>query len=152
MTNIAEVVPDVVTIDELAEWYASRLPQFQALASAMRKAERRLTEYVRDMGPLATASGRLEITPDGFDYDEDAIAEAFPAVLKHRVVTLQFDTVEKAERALSLVYEEVPDVGLVATKTSIDKLACARIERAGGQAGERMKALRRPRGRLGVTR
>jgi hypothetical protein len=105
-------------------------------------------EAVRDGGPLITSSGRLTLQAGGYEYPSD-IAREFPG-LGHHVVTAMVDTLEQAERALSLISEEIPSAEL-SHELKVDGRAAARLIHQGGEAAKRLLDLRVPKGRLTVA-
>jgi hypothetical protein len=142
-----ETRPDAETasIAELAEYWADHEAELRALASWLYRARRRLSDAVRDNGPLITSSGRLTLAAAGYEYPPEIAAE-FPGLGRH-VVTALVDTIEQAERILSLVTEEVPSAD-VAHELKVDGRAAARLVNQGGAAAKRILDLRLPKGRL----
>ena len=144
-----ELPPDSATIEELAAFWAAHEAELRQLSSWLYRARRRLSDAVRDGGPLITDSGRLGLEAAGYEYPPE-IAQEFPG-LGHHVVTAIVDTVEEAERILSLVTEEVPSAQVL-HDLKVDGRAAARLVNQGGEAAKRILDLRVAKGRLKVDR
>lgn len=130
------------TIEELAEYWAANAKQirkYDAWSSAVR---RRLSQVVKDGGPILTGSGRISVESSGYDYP-DEIAMEFPGLGSH-VLTVTVDTLEKAERILDLVTEEVPSAD-VAHSLKVDGRSAASLINQGGEAAKRLLDLRQPK-------
>ena len=135
----------------LAEEYAARFDELKATRSWAFQIERTLRAYVRERGPIRLADGSVcEIIPDGFDWDEAAVAESFPDLITHARAELT-GPVESILRAISLVEEETPDVER-AVSMVLDKQGANRVLREKGAAAAKLEACRSPRGRLGLRR
>ena len=134
-------------MEELAEYWAAHEAELRQLSSWLYRVRRRLSDAVRDGGPLITGSGRLGLEAAGYEYPSD-IAQEFPGLGSH-VVSAVVDTVEQAERILSLVTEEVPTAE-VAHELKVDGRAAARLVNQGGEAARRILDLRVAKGRLKV--
>jgi hypothetical protein len=109
---------------------------------------KRLTDWIRESGPVRTASGLLEILPDGWDYDADVIRDVMPVLLTGGAVTFK-GTQSDVERAISLVTEEIPTLAYSLT-WDVDKKAFAAVVKAGGEAAEKILPARKPKGKLGT--
>jgi len=138
---------DTAPIEELAEYWAEHQDQLREYASWLYRVRRRLTDAVKDGGPIITARGRLGLEAAGYEYPAE-IAQEFPG-LGHHVVTAVVDTVEQAERILDLVTEEVPSAE-VAHTLKVDGRAASRLIQQGGTAAKRLLDLRVAKGRLSV--
>jgi hypothetical protein len=134
-------------VEELAEYWAAHEAELRRLSGWLYRARRRLSDAVRDGGPLITSSGRLGLEAAGYDYPPD-IAQEFPG-LGHHVISAVVDTLEQAERILSLVSEEVPSAQ-VSHDLKVDGRAAARLVNQGGEAAKRILDLRVAKGRLKV--
>jgi len=139
--------PDTATVEELAEYWAAHEAELRELSSWMYRVRRRLSDAVRDGGPIITGSGRLGLEAAGYEYPAE-IAQEFPGLGRH-CVTAVVDTVEQAERILDLVSEEVPTAE-VAHELKVDGRAASRLVQQGGTAAKRILDLRVPKGRLAV--
>ena len=80
-------LPSDSSLEELAQWWAEHFAEIKQLRSFLYQTSRRLTEYVREGGPIRTPSGLLEITPQGWIWDAEKIREAMPALLTGGSVT-----------------------------------------------------------------
>jgi hypothetical protein len=138
---------DTASVEELAEYWAAHEAELRRLSSWLYRARRRLSDAVRDGGPLITSSGRLGLEAAGYEYPPD-IAQEFPG-LGHHVVSAVVDTKEQAERILSLIGEEVPSAQ-VSHDLKVDGRAAARLVNQGGEAAKRILDLRVAKGRLKV--
>jgi len=143
-----DLPPDSATVEELAEYWAAHQEELRAISSWLYRARRRLSEAVRDGGPIITGSGRLSLEAGGYEYPSD-IAREFPGLGRH-VVSALVDTLEQAERVLSLISEEVPAAEL-SHELKVDGRAAARLVHQGGDAAKRILDLRIPKGRLTVA-
>lgn len=139
--------PDTEDLTELAEWYTANLGQIQALGKELRRVERRLTEYVRDVGAVRTNSGLLSIEPFGYDWDDEALALAMPALISGETLTVE-GSKSDVEELLSTVVQ-MPALTFNLTR-KLDKVTAARVIREGGTAGAAVEACRSPRGKLGL--
>ena len=139
--------PDTATVDELAAYWAANQDQLRQLSSWLYRVRRRLSDAVRDGGPIITPSGRLDLEANGYEYPPE-IAQEFPG-LGHHSVTAVVDTVEQAERILDLITEEVP-TAQVTHELKVDGRAASRLVQQGGNAAKRILDLRIPKGRLSV--
>jgi hypothetical protein len=139
--------PDTAPIDELAVYWAANQDQLKALSSWLYRVRRRLTDAVRDTGPIITPSGRLGLEAAGYEYPPE-IAREFPGLGRHCVTSI-VDTVEQAERILDLITEEVPSAE-VAHELKVDGRAASRLIHQGGDAAKRLLDLRVAKGRLSV--
>jgi hypothetical protein len=139
--------PDTASIDELAVYWAAHQEELRELSSWLYRVRRRLTDAVRDGGPIITPSGRLGLEAAGYEYPPE-IAQEFPG-LGHHVVSAVVDTVEQAERILDLVTEEVP-TAQVTHELKVDGRAASRLIHQGGDAAKRLLDLRVAKGRLSV--
>ena len=144
---LLDLPPDTASVEELAEYWAAHESELRRLSSWLYRARRRLSDAVRDGGPLITSSGRLGLEAAGYEYPAD-IAQEFPG-LGHHVVSAVVDTLEQAERILSLVSEEVPSAQ-VSHDLKVDGRAAARLVNQGGEAAKRILDLRVAKGRLKV--
>jgi hypothetical protein len=144
---LLDLPDDTASVEELAEYWAGHEAELRRLSSWLYRARRRLSDAVRDGGPLITSSGRLGLEAAGYEYPPD-IAQEFPG-LGHHVVSAVVDTVEQAERILSLVSEEVPSAR-VSHDLKVDGRAAARLVNQGGEAAKRILDLRVAKGRLKV--
>jgi hypothetical protein len=142
-------LPYTATLEELASWYAEHFAEIKQLRSFLYVTSQRLTEYVREGGPIRTPVGLLEILPKGWIWDAEMIREFMPALLVSGSVTFSSDRQEQVERILSIVLEEFSDVAYE-LKWTVDKYAAAAVIKAGGEAGAKMTAARKPDGALGV--
>ena len=142
-------LPSDSTLEELAQWWAEHFAEIKQLRSFLYQTSRRLTEYVREGGPIRTPSGLLEITPQGWIWDAEKIREAMPALLTGGSVTFTSERIAQIEQALSLVLEEIPEIAYE-VKWSVDKKAAAAVIKAGGEAGAQVLAARSPDGALGI--
>ena len=138
---------DTATIEELAEYWAAHQDELRELSSWLYRVRRRLGDAVRDGGPIITASGRLDLEANGYEYPPE-IAQEFPGLGHHRVSAV-VDTVEQAERLLDLITEEVPSAE-VTHELKVDGRAASRLIQQGGNAAKRLLDLRIPKGRLSV--
>jgi len=144
---LLDLPDDTASVEELAEYWAAHETELRRLSSWLYRARRRLSDAVRDGGPLITSSGRLGLEAAGYEYPPD-IAQEFPG-LGHHVVSAVVDTLEQAERILSLVSEEVPSAQ-VSHDLKVDGRAAARLVNQGGEAARRILDLRVAKGRLKV--
>ena len=144
---LLDLPDDAASVEELAEYWAAHESELRRLSSWLYRARRRLSDAVRDGGPLITSSGRLGLEAAGYEYPPD-IAQEFPG-LGHHVVSAVVDTLEQAERILSLVSEEVPSAQ-VSHDLKVDGRAAARLVNQGGEAARRILDLRVAKGRLKV--
>ena len=144
----ADLPPEGATIEELAEFWSRHEAELRQLSSWLYRARRRLSDAVRDGGPLITSAGRLTLEAAGYEYPPE-IAQEFPG-LGHHVVSAIVDTIAEAERILSLVNEEVP-TAQVSHELKVDGRAAARLINQGGPAARRLLDLRLAKGRLTVT-
>ena len=138
---------DSASIEELAAYWASHEDELRQLSSWLYRVRRRLSDAVRDGGPIITPSGRLSLDANGYEYPPE-IAQEFPGLGHHRV-TAMVDTVEQAERLLDLITEEVPSAE-VSHELKVDGRAASRLIQQGGNAAKRLLDLRIPKGRLSV--
>lgn len=139
--------PDTDDLQEQAEWWAANVTQIQAASKELRRIERRLTEAVHDRGAIRTTSGLLSIQPDGWDWSDDDVALALPALVSIEGVHVTGPQSDIEELVSTLV--TMP--GLEYTlERKIDKVTAARVIREGGPVGEALEAARSPRGRLGL--
>lgn len=139
--------PDTASIEELAEYWAAHEAEIRAFSSWLYRARRRLGDAVRDGGPILTSSGRLSLEAAGYEYPAEIAAE-FPGLGSH-VVQAIVDTLEQAERVLSLITEEVP-AAEVKHELKVDGRAASALIQQGGAAAHRLLELRQPKGRLAV--
>jgi hypothetical protein len=144
---LLDLPDDAASVEELAEYWAAHETELRRLSSWLYRSRRRLSDAVRDGGPLMTSSGRLGLEAAGYEYPPD-IAQEFPG-LGHHVVSAVVDTLEQAERILSLVSEEVP-AAQVSHDLKVDGRAAARLVNQGGEAAKRILDLRVAKGRLKV--
>lgn len=147
MNAMPVVVPGAAEIQELADWYGEHCADLEAWSKALWHAKRRLTEYVKDNGPIRTEHGLVGITPDGWDWDDAAVALALPALVSGETLTVEGSRSD-IEEVLSTV-AVMPNVTYTLAR-KIDKVAAARVIREGGHLAESLEACRSPRGRLGV--
>ncbi len=145
--SLLDLPDDTASVEELAEYWAAHEAELRWLSSWLYRSRRRLSDAVRDGGPLITNSGRLGLEAAGYEYPPD-IAQEFPG-LGHHVVSVVVDTLEQAERILSLVSEEVPSAQ-VSHDLKVDGRAAARLVNQGGEAAKRILDLRVAKGRLKV--
>jgi hypothetical protein len=139
--------PDTDDLPTLCNWYAENMGEIQALGKELRRVERRLTEYVHDVGAVRTTNGLLSIEGDGFDWSIDDVALALPALVSVQGVRItgpQSDIEELVSTLLTM-----PTLQYTLERT-IDKVTAARVIRDGGPVGEALEAARSPRGRLGL--
>jgi len=144
---LGERPPDSASIEELAEYWAAHEAEIRAFSSWLYRARRRLGDAVRDGGPILTQSGRLSLEAAGYEYPAE-IALEFPGLGSH-LVQATVDTLEQAERVLSLVTEEVPTAE-VKHELKVDGRAASALIQQGGAAAHRLLELRQPKGRLAV--
>jgi hypothetical protein len=144
-----DLPPDSASVEELATFWAAHEAELRQLSSWLYRARRRLSDAVRDGGPLITGSGRLGLEAAGYEYPAE-IAQEFPG-LGHHVVSAIVDTIEQAERILSLITEEVPSAEVV-HNLKVDGRAAARLVNQGGDAAKRILDLRVAKGRLKLDR
>ncbi|HEV1998175.1 MAG TPA: hypothetical protein VGR61_08615, partial [Candidatus Dormibacteraeota bacterium] len=143
----AAAPPDTAPIEELAAYWAAHQDQLRDFSSWLYRVRRRLTDAVKDGGPIITPAGRLGLEAAGYEYPPE-IAQEFPG-LGHHVVTAVVDTVDQAERILDLVTEEVPTAE-VSHELRVDGRAASRLIHQGGAAAKRLLDLRVAKGRLAV--
>jgi hypothetical protein len=141
-------LPEDMSLDQLAEWFTEHFEEIKRIRSFLYQTSSRLTEWVRESGPQRTAHGLLEISPKGYLWDAEIIREVMPALLTGGKATFEGNQ-DQIERILSLVLEEVPEVAYE-VKWTVDKYAAAAVIKAGGEAGEKVLAARKPDGALGV--
>lgn len=146
MTLLA--LPEDLTLDDLASWWAEHFEEIKRIRSFLYQTSRRLSDYVREEGPIRTEHGLVEITPKGYLWDSEIIREVMPALLTGGKVKFE-GSLEQIERILSLVLEEVPDAAYEVSWT-VDKHAAAAVIKAGGEAGAKVLEARKPDGELGV--
>jgi hypothetical protein len=139
--------PETASIDELAAYWAEHQDQLRQFSSWLYRVRRRLTDAVKDGGPIITGAGRLGLEAAGYEYPAE-IAKEFPGLGRHSV-TAVVDTVEQAERILDLVTEEVPSAE-VTHELKVDGRAASRLIQQGGNAAKRLLDLRIAKGRLSV--
>lgn len=139
--------PDTATIEELAEYWSTHEAEIRAFSSWLYRVRRRLSDAVRDGGPILTSTGRLGLEAAGYEYPAEIAAE-FPGLGSH-VVQATVDTIEQAERILSLITEEVPSAE-VRHDLKVDGRAASALIQQGGAAAHRLLELRQPKGRLAV--
>lgn len=148
-------IPEYIT--ELAEEYAARQPSIKEARSWAWKTERELKAAVRTYGPIPLSSGeRLLIDAKGYDYDNDGIAAELPGLVA--AIRLAFTigpsngttAHQRAERALSLILEELGNDTEYALDRVLDKKAAAEVQRQGGEAAETLARFRVARGDLSV--
>jgi hypothetical protein len=144
---ILDLPPDTASIEELAEFWAAHDAELRQISRWLYVVRRRLADAVRDAGPVITPSGRLGLEAAGYEYPSE-IAQEFPGLGKH-VVTAMVDTIEQAERILSLVTEEVP-AAQVSHDLKVDGRAASRLVQQGGDAAKRILDLRVAKSRLKV--
>jgi hypothetical protein len=142
-------LPSDASLEELAAWYAEHFAEIKQIRSFLYVTSRRLTDWVKEGGPVRTDSGLLEIVPDGYTWDSEMIRVVMPSLLTGGKLTFTSDQIAKIERILSLALEEVPDVDYEVFWT-VDKYAAANVIKQGGEAGERVLEARKPNGSLGV--
>jgi hypothetical protein len=135
-------------LEELAVWWAAHVEDIAAVRSFLYRNSQRLTDAVREDGPFATPSGRLEIIPDGYSWNDELVAEVMPALITSAAATFS-GTQQEIERTLSLVLEEIPGLSFD-VKRIVDKVSAARVLREGGAAAEKLAPARTPRGKLGI--
>lgn len=144
---MALAFPDTEELQDLAEWYAANLGQIEALSKELKRVERRLTDYIRDTGPVRTVNGLLRIEPNGWDWDDEALALAMPSLIVGESLTVSGPK-DAIEEVLSTVVT-MPAVEYSLSR-KLDKVAANSMVREGGLAGEAVAACRSPRGRLGL--
>src|SRR5258708_11856629 len=127
--QILNLPPDTASVEDLAEYWAAHDAELRQISRWLYVVRRRLADAVRDGGPVITPSGRLGLEAAGYEYPAE-IAQEFPGLGKH-VVTAMVDTIEQAERILSLVTEEVP-AAQVSHALTLGGGAAARLGREGG--------------------
>jgi hypothetical protein len=142
-------LPSDSTLEELASWYAEHFAEIKQIRSFLYVTSRRLTDYVKEGGPVRTPAGLLEIVPDGYAWDSEMIKVVMPSLLTGGKVTFTSDMIEKIERILSLALEEVPDVEYEVSWT-VDKYAASNVIKQGGEAATKVLEARKPNGSLGV--
>lgn len=141
--------PTESTIEELAQYYGDHVEELKAIDSWLYQVKRRLKEAIRDAGPFPTSDGRLlQIVPDGYDWQEDMVAQVMPTLVTHAEARFA-GKLPEIERVVEMVTEEFPLMGFEVKRT-IDKVAAARVIRQPGEAGLKVAECRTPRGRLGV--
>jgi hypothetical protein len=139
--------PDTEDLQDLANWYAANLGQIQALGKELRLVERRLTEYVKDVGAVRTANGLLSIEPQGFDWDDEAVALAMPSLVVGETLVVEGKREDVEELLTTIV--QMPSLTYSLSR-AIDKVSAARVIRQGGTAAAALEACRSPRGKLGL--
>ncbi len=144
---ILDLPPDTASVEDLAEYWAAHDAELRQISRWLYVVRRRLADAVRDGGPVITPSGRLGLEAAGYEYPAE-IAQEFPGLGKH-VVTAMVDTIEQAERILSLVTEEVP-AAQVSHDLKVDGRAASRLVQQGGDAAKRILDLRVAKSRLKV--
>lgn len=142
-------LPSDSTLDELAVWYSEHFAEIKQLRSFLYVTSKRLTEHVREIGPIETPSGLLQIIPEGWIWDSEVIKAVMPVLVTGGKVTFTSEHQEQIERAMSLVLEEIPEIDYEVTWT-VDKRAAANVIKQGGAAGDAVLAARKPDGSLGV--
>lgn len=142
-------LPADATLEELAQWYAEHFAEIKQIRSFLYVTSKRLTEYVREGGPVNTPSGILQIIPEGWIWDTEIIKAVMPVLVTGGKVTFESDRQEQIERILSLVLEELPDIAYE-VKWTVDKTAAANVIKQGGAAGDAVLQARKPDGSLGV--
>jgi hypothetical protein len=141
-------LPEDLDIEAIAQWYASNFAAIKAARSFLYLTSKRLTDWVKEGGPVRTPAGLLEILPDGWDYDGEMIRQLMPVLLTAGEATFKGEQ-STIERILSLVLEEIPDAQYEVTWT-VDKRAFANVVKAGGDAAATILPARKPKGALGV--
>jgi hypothetical protein len=164
-TLLDELPDETWTVEAAADWYARHAAEISRLRSVFYRVSQRLTTAIRDRGPLATSAGLLQILPDGYDWDDEAISalpqmarddaerEQLKALKQNLLVLAEVTFVGQTadiERALEMVLEEFPQMTF-GIKRKVDKTRAARVIRQPGRAGELVSACRTPRGKLGVA-
>ena len=142
-------LPVDLDLDGLASWYAEHFAEIKQIRSFLYVTSRRLTEWVKETGPIRTDSGLPDIVPDGYAWDSEMIKVVMPSLLTGGKVTFTSDMIEKIERILSLALEEVPDVEYEVSWT-VDKYAASNVIKQGGEAATKVLEARKPNGSLGV--
>lgn len=141
----AERPPATAGIDELAAYWAANAEDLSETSSWLYVARRRLTDAVRDGGPIITPNGRLTLEAAGYDYPPE-VATEFPGLGKH-IVHATVDTITQAERLLDLITEQEPKAE-VAHEIKVDGRAASNLLKQGGAVGKRLLDLRVAKGRL----
>ncbi len=139
--------PDLDDLPTVCEWYAAHVVEIQALAKELRKVERRVEQYILDVGPIRTVSGLLRIEPDGHSWDDEALALAMPSLIVGKTLTVSGPK-DAIEEVLSTVVA-MPAVEYTLARR-LDHTAANSVVREGGAAGAAVEACRSPRGRLGL--
>lgn len=126
-----------------ATWWADHKDRFW-------KAMFRLRDYTRERGPIQLEDGRLVGQfADGYEWDDAAVAMTFPDLVARTTATIGGSKAD-VERCLSLLVEEVPTVEIQAIAYDLRRDAVTGVLRAGGEAAERLEALRKEKTKLGV--
>lgn len=142
--------PQAWSVHELATWFTPNLQQIRDVRKALSYIERRLSDAVRALGPMDVNGERLELLPDGYQWDDARVVEAMPILVKKSAVTFTGSKTD-IERTLSLITEEQPDLSYEIEHT-VDHVAATRVINAGGEAAEKLAPLRLRKTRLGVSR
>ena len=130
------------SIQAAAEWFGAHQSEFWT-------ARRLLLDYCAEHGPITLADGRrVGMFTDGSAWDADAVAEVVPALISRVAVTFE-GSQEEAERALSLVTEEIPAMEF-AVKRTVDRAAANGMLRVPGETAERLRACRLDKSKLSI--
>jgi hypothetical protein len=119
-------------IADLAHWYKT---EGRDLELAIRRIKDRLTAHMIDNGDLPGLglAYRTEWAPD-------AVAE-FPELVRQWSLTADVVDASTFDRLLELVTEEVPEA-IIRQESKIDGRRANQVILRGGQAGERLRALK----------
>lgn len=143
-------IPDAknASIEELAEWMAEHLEEVRAFDSLLWHTKRRLSEAVRDQGPLVTKAGKLALATDKWRWDEDTLLEEFPAMGTHQVKADKL-TLDEAERVYEVLLETGVDAEKISHGITADlRLVNSAIKSIEPEKAARLLSLRQPAGKL----
>lgn len=143
-------IPDAknASIEELAEWMAEHLEEVRAFDSVLWHTKRRLSEAIRDQGPLVTKAGKLALATDKWRWDEDTLLEEFPAMGTHQVKADKL-TLDEAERVYEVLLETGVDAEKISHGITADlRLVNSAIKSIEPEKAARLLSLRQPAGKL----
>ncbi len=143
-------IPDAknASIEELAEWMAEHLEEVRAFDSLLWHTKRRLSEAIRDQGPLVTKAGKLALATDKWRWDEDTLLEEFPAMGTHQVKADKL-TLDEAERVYEVLLETGVDAEKISHGITADlRLVNSAIKSIEPEKAARLLSLRQPAGKL----
>jgi len=141
--------PSTAGVAELAAYWAANAEELSEMSSWLFQARKRLTDAVKDGGPIITPAGRLKLEANGYEYPPE-IATAFPGLGRH-VVSATVDTVDQAERLLDLITEQ-DHKAQIAHEIMVDGRAAAQLVNQGGPAAKQLLDMRVAKGRLAVAK